>query len=216
MLKLPTFIISETWRFFICCIVAAPLFVSGVPSKAFSEEEKLSEEALKMGLIYNLFFYVDWPKKALVLSPEEKWILCVSGRTADIEELGRLEPNHELRGKPIEIKYNVSIEDTLGCHILFVREVGSPPLNSILDFANKKPVLIVGESIGFSNSGGGVELVVNRGNLNFKINKAAIQASGLELSSQLLKLALNASELIDESGFEYANAPTDRKALGLN
>lgn len=183
---------------------------------AFSAEEKLSEEALKMGLIYNLFFYVDWPNKSKVSLSEDKWVLCVSGRTSDIQSLGGLEPKHELRGKSIAIKYDVPLEHILDCHILFVREVGSPPLSSILNFANKKPVLIVGENMGFSNSGGGVELVVNRGNLNFKINKSAIESSGLELSSQLLKLALNASELIEESGFEYANAPIKRSALGLN
>jgi hypothetical protein len=89
-------------------------------------------------------------------------------------------------------------ESPLGrCHVLFVGSLEPARLEQILSRASAQPTLTIGDAEGFARRGGMINFTRRGSRLGFEINRGPVRRAGLNLSSQLLKLA----ELVpDESG----------------
>ena len=59
----------------------------------------------------------------------------------------------------------------------------------ILQHVQGRPILTVGDSEGFCEAGGVINLVRKERHVQFQINSDAARRAGLKISSQLLKLA---------------------------
>jgi hypothetical protein len=55
--------------------------------------------------------------------------------------------------------------------------------------ADRMPILTVSDAPGFVNRGGMIEFVLDSNRVRFEINLAAARAAGLNLSSELLRVA---------------------------
>ena len=75
-----------------------------------------------------------------------------------------------------------------GCHLLYIAASEAPRLVQILAAVSGKPVLTVGDSQGFAERGVLINLFEEAGYMRFDINMAAVHASPLKFSSQLLRL----------------------------
>lgn len=77
--------------------------------------------------------------------------------------------------------------DWRDCHVLFVgsAERVAPALTSLAH----RQVLTVGDSEGFAQAGGMIELKLRAGRVRFVVNHGAVKQAGLRVSSQLLKLS---------------------------
>jgi hypothetical protein len=84
-----------------------------------------------------------------------------------------------------------------GCHVLFVGETEAAHAEQVVAQVSARPILTVGDAEGFARRGGMINFTRRGSRLGFEINRSAVRRAGLDLSSQLLKLA----ELVpDESG----------------
>lgn len=72
--------------------------------------------------------------------------------------------------------------------VVFIGSNQQPHLQQWLDRTRGRPVLTVSDIPGFTDRGGMIELVRHRDRLGFRINRKAIEASGLYVSAQLLQL----------------------------
>ncbi len=85
-------------------------------------------------------------------------------------------------------------------HVLFVPESERKDVKRMLGSVCGRPLLTVGEQRGFAEDGGVINFVTDRNRIHFEINLRCAEAGGLNLSSQLLKLARRVWDPSQERG----------------
>jgi hypothetical protein len=94
------------------------------------------------------------------------------------------------KNKNIEIKEYKDISDLRFCHILFVPNNSTIPLETILSKYSGKPVLIVTERNGSGKKGAHMNFIMIDNKLKFEVNLKAINKAGIGISSFLLQHAI--------------------------
>ena len=79
------------------------------------------------------------------------------------------------------------------CHILFVSERGFRRWESLRSDLARRSILTVGESAGFAEAGGMIELYNDGHRIRLRVNLEAARSTNLRLSSKLLR----ASEIVE-------------------
>ena len=80
--------------------------------------------------------------------------------------------------------------DTLNvCHIVFIPATDNGQANKIVKDLSGSSTLTVGETEGFAELGGVINLTVEGNTVHFEVNQLAAQRAGLKISSKLLSLA---------------------------
>ena len=145
------------------------------------------EYLIKAAYLYNFTKFVEWPSEAFKdnLSPINLYIL---GTDPFGEALDSIK-NRKIHGRRLNIKHVNHIEETSGCHILFISASERDNLRSIFRVLKNSTILTVSEIENFSQRGGIINFILVENKIHFEINPDAAQQSGLKISSQLLKLA---------------------------
>ena len=81
-------------------------------------------------------------------------------------------------------------EDAANCRVLFMNASKDAQLGNILSALGTSAILTVSDMPGFTRGGGMIQFVIDGNRVRFEINLAAAKRAGLNLSSQLLKLAI--------------------------
>ncbi|HKQ62541.1 MAG TPA: YfiR family protein [Candidatus Polarisedimenticolaceae bacterium] len=149
--------------------------------------ESLSEYGIKAAYLYYFATFVEWPAApSTVGTPFVVGVLGEDPFGPVLEET--------LRGKavgdrPFVVRRLRRAKDARECAILFVSPAEGERLEAILEDLAGAPVLTVGDTARFVQRGGHVGLWMEGKKVRFEIGLAAVERSGLKVSSQLLKLA---------------------------
>lgn len=170
--------------FFYVCLVLA---LSSAKGRS-AEVQTAGEYQLKAAFLYNFAKFVDWPPKAFP-SPGTPISLCVLGADPFGADLERTIKNETVGGRPFVIRRFDTVQESGGCHILFISLSEKDRLGRVLAPLRNLPVLTVSEWSDFTQTGGIINFVVEDNKIRFQINLAAAEQAGLKISSQLLKLA---------------------------
>ncbi|MEX2525591.1 MAG: YfiR family protein [Gammaproteobacteria bacterium] len=144
------------------------------------------EYEVKAAFIYNFSRFIDWPEE-----PEAKKDLyfCVLGRDPFGEALENLE-GREVQGRTLTIRRLERIEERGDCAIIYISPSLSGDYVALLDILSRdRGVLSISDIDGFAENGGVIELYLENNKVRFAINIEAARRTGLEMSSQLLRLA---------------------------
>ena len=166
-------------------LCALALLGLALATSAFAQEVS-KEYRVKAGFLYNFSKFVQWPADRFA-DDTSPIIIAVLGSDPFGEELDKIVKGRAVEDRPIVIRRITSAADIPAAHIVFIG-AGSDPLlpPSLL---GSPGVLTVGESAGFSASGGVITFTVVNDRVRFEINQTAADQAGLKLSGQLLKLA---------------------------
>ena len=150
------------------------------------------EDKLKAVFIYNFTKYIQWPN----YDTSETFDIAVIGDSEIIIPLKEIEKKRTVDNKKIKIIHYQDINDINICHILFISSSEKKRLSDILQKVKDKNILTISGSEGFAEEGVTINFVIIEGKIKFEINNSAINQAGLQVSSQLLKLAI----LVEEEG----------------
>lgn len=166
-----------------CLTAAALLAAAGVAPAA---EADSYEQKAEFTVNFAKFSY--WPPGRF--PPKGgKFTLCqLQGNNRLARALGALE-GRTVQGYPIEFRRIENPAQASGCVLLYA--AGRAPQLRASD-----AVLTVGNGASFAQQGGMIGLLQDGQRLRFEVNLAALQRSGIVMSSQVLSLASN---LIDAS-----------------
>ena len=145
------------------------------------------EYRLKAAFLYNFAKFVEWPAEALS-DENSTFILGVLGEDDPGPALESIR-GKTVKGRTLTIKRFESLQDLADCHILFITSSERQDVERALESLEGSSVLTVGEMERFAEMGGIINFVVKKNRLRFEINLDAGRRAGLEISSQLLKLA---------------------------
>ena len=160
-------------------IIISFLFVAG---KCASQN---SEADLKAAYIYNFILYTDWDS-AGARNTITIGILGPSNIAAPLSDIAR---TMRIKNKRIIIKRFSQPEDLGSCNVLFISKNLPYSIPSIMERV-PKGVLTISEEFGSARQGTAFNFVIVNNKLKFEANLQTIIASGLRVSSKLLKLAI--------------------------
>lgn len=177
--------------FISACLLA--LLPAAAPSlRAAGGRGAAPEYSIKAAYLYNFLQFVTWPPAGD--SDKADLVIGVIGRDPFGSAFDEVK-NKKVRGlerKLVVREFGASAppEELKQCDILFVPASERERYADILGGLEKYPVLTVGESDGFLESGGMINLLVVGNNIRWEINKESVDRAGLRAASQLLGNAL--------------------------
>lgn len=141
------------------------------------------EYQVKAAYLYNFVKFVQWPAPARS-GPIN---ICLAGRNPFGTVLAETIRDEIVDSRPLTSR--VILEPEPDCHVLFMPD-GAPSI--YLRAAQDTPTLTVGETADFLQQGGIISFVNDGRNVRFAISSEAADRVQLQVSSRLLRLAINA------------------------
>jgi hypothetical protein len=143
--------------------------------------------SLRSAFLFNFAKFTEWPADAL--PPAAPLVICVLGDPAVAAALEQSARNQTLEGHRIVVWKGIGEGSVHSCHVLYVGGSVDRQVQGLLDTVRNAPVLTVGESALFAETGGSVQLFRENDRMRFAVNIDAVQRQKLHLSAQLLSLA---------------------------
>ena len=171
-------------RFFL--VIFIHLLANILPDPAFAQPEQAREYEIKATFVYHFTKYIRWPD----IDSAETFDIGILGKseiTAPLEEIARKRSAYDKR---IRILHFNSIRHVEDCRLLFIPSSEKENLQEILSAVENKSILTVGESEGFAREGVAINFIILEGKTKFELNSRVIDRAGLQVSSQLIKLAI--------------------------
>lgn len=172
-------------RFLIAVIGTLALITAGGISTG-AQAQSLEEHDAKAAFMLKLVNFVQWPTEA---SQHNDLVIGFIGADATSEALQRLASGKSVNGRGIVVRRLGQDGDLKACQVIFVGSSERKSTPSVLERLRGTSVLTVGESDGFGQHGGIVNLLLNDGRIRFEVNPHAAERAHLQISSRLLSLA---------------------------
>ena len=156
--------------------------------------ETVSDEDVKLALIYKISRFVTWP--AAPDRANAPFRLCLA--EPSIFELAQDRfAGRRIRDRDIEVHLLTEAKSGLSerCDVFYMARLKEDRVKEFLDVTSGEPMLTVSDAPDFAKDGGMIGLSTRGKKVTISINVAAYESSGLVVSSQLLELA----ELVDDS-----------------
>jgi hypothetical protein len=148
-----------------------------------------TEYQVKAAYLYNFGKFVQWPTRAAE-SEGDPFGICVLGEnpfgTAFEALAGQTINGHKV------VTWQISkAQDAEKCSVLFIGVSEKERISIILAALKKFPILTVSDMPHFVTQGGMIQFVMRNNKIRFEVNRTAAEGAGLNLSSELLKVAVN-------------------------
>jgi hypothetical protein len=166
--------------FGVMVLSVAAAFCSAPDLRAQSALQR--EYEIKAAYLYNFIKYVDWPSYGDTIT------IGVLGGNPFGSALAPLN-GKMVKGRRLVVRQLDSVRDAQRCQIIFVSSSEKPRLQEIFESLRSARVLTVGETQGFADGGGIINFIEENNKVRFEINAEAARRTGLNISSELLKLA---------------------------
>lgn len=154
-----------------------------LPSTA--EESIPREDQLKAAYLINFAQFVQWP-----VIEDATLTICVQGAAGVREALARAVARKKTVSNGVLAVRSLPADAAPdGCKMLFVAGADSVAVDRARTRLDM-PVLTVSDAGGFVHDGGMIELFNDNNRLRFRINAASAETAGLQISSDLLRLAV--------------------------
>jgi hypothetical protein len=164
------------------------LGLAAIASGARAEPGDSTDAAMKANYLTKFAPFVEWPARAFA-APDSPLRICVTGPDPFGPLLVDAAKGLQVQGHPVLIDHPDAATALMPCHILFVAQGADRPAADMLHAVAGHPVLTVTDrSRGVA--GGMIQFVVQDGRVRFIVDAATAEASGVQISSKLLELAV--------------------------
>ena len=145
------------------------------------------EYEIKAAYLYNFINYIDWPESAF---PAPGGVLTI-GIVGQNEYDAALETlnGKQVKGRTLALKQISDPKELDQCQIVFINSSEKARVPELLEKLKDARVLTVSEVDGFAQQGGIINFISEHNKVRFEINPDAARRLGLNISSELLKLA---------------------------
>jgi hypothetical protein len=168
-----------------CCILLLACMALLCPAQPAAELTPYDVEA---AYLYNFGKFVRWPDApAAATAP---FTICILGEDNFGTKLDSLIANETMQGRSIVAKRLSTIAAADACQILYLGDSEAPRLAKDIAALQQKPILTVSGMPDFIQHGGMIGFVLQNKRVRFAVNLPNAERNGLNLSSELLKVAV--------------------------
>lgn len=165
-------------------ILACTLLGPGVAGS----ESTHDEYDVKVAFIYNFAMLTRWPDSSFS-DPTAPLTLAILGPRDFAASAEGFFAGRRVGRHPVEVFRISDPSEVSRYHVLFVSAAERNRNQKILEHARGARVLTIGETEGFASRGGSINFYRDGKKIRFEVNREAVRAAGLQLSSRLLRLA---------------------------
>ena len=150
--------------------------------------QKADEYQVKGAFVFNFAKFVEWPPNSYRDRGSPLAICIVGDDPFSSVLLGQLR-TRTVGGHPVEVR-ELKSNDTLSvCQMVFVPVTEKNHVATIVRNLKGSSTLTVGETEGFAEQGGIINLMVEENKVRFEVTPLAAERAGLKISSKLLSIA---------------------------
>ncbi len=171
-------------------ITQSIILIAGFSTLLIAQIEASKEYELKAVFIYNFTKYIQWADS----DTSRTFEIAVIGDSNIINPLKIIAEKKIVNNRKIIITHFQNIDDLRSCHILFISALKLNQLDEILQKVEHENILTISDSKGFAQKGVAINFILVADKVKFEINSRAFERTGLQVSSQLQKLAIMVEE----------------------
>jgi hypothetical protein len=172
----------------VCGLLLLALFAALARPASLTAGNALQREyEIKAAYLYNFLNYIEWPENTFPAAGGTITIGIV-GEDPFGSALDALN-GKQVKGRTVALKHVTDMNDFGQCQILFISSSEKQRLPELLEKLKDSRVLTVSEIDGFAEHGGIINFISEHNKVRFEINLDAARRLGLNISSELLKLA---------------------------
>jgi len=146
--------------------------------------DETAEYTLKAAFLYNFALFTTWPERSV-----DNFNLCIYGKDPFNQDFDSLMKKKNINDRKVIIHRINTIDHLNQCQLVFISRSAIGNLTNVIDSLKDKPVLTVADSPGVSEQGVVLNMNVKDDKITFEANLTTAKKAGLNLSSQLLRLA---------------------------
>ncbi len=167
------------------CVMSLPLLQVRI---CHAGADAPSEYEVKAAFLYKFISFVEWPDESF---PEDETPIQIGilGDDPFGAILDRMVKDKSINHRRLRVKRSNDPSELTDCHIVFIAKSDADNIKTLAPNFHNRHVLTVGDSPGFAERGGIINLIEQDGKVRFEINPEAAKRAHLHISSQLLALA---------------------------
>ena len=173
---------KKVYQYLYTTLFAASVFLLSAQTPANREYQ------IKAVFIFNFTQFVEWPVNTFA-TPQSPLIIGVLGQDPFGSYLDETVANEKVNEHPMIIKRFRHVEDIKECHLLFIQSAETVKMPQIISSLKGRSILTISDASNFMKQGGMIRFFTIDNKIQFQINPEAAKASGLTISSKLLRLA---------------------------
>ena len=143
------------------------------------------EDALKSATVLSFLRYSTWPGATRT---GDSLTVGVLGRSSFARVLGGLLEGKSVNGRTVRLIELKPGSDLRSCDLVYFATDRKSEIEQGLQSAASSHALTIGEADRFLDYGGAVNLLLIDGHMGFEVNLEALENSGVDISSKLLRL----------------------------
>ena len=179
-----TYIAKTNFRRVVLELLCGVLAVLALVNQGGAQAQMEEHEA-KAAFVLKLLNFVEWPSGG----GQSSLTIGTIGADETNDALMKLASGKTVNGKTVAVKRLAPDADLKGIDVLYIGSSQAKNLASLLDRARGGNVLTIGESDGFDQHGGIVNLLITDGRIKLEVNPHAAEKAHVQISSRLLSLA---------------------------
>jgi hypothetical protein len=169
--------------------LVAWLFLAALGGRAADTAPIAGEYPLKAVFLANFAKFVEWPQSAFT-NAAAPFVVAVAGEDPFGSGLDTAFAGQTVGGHPVVLRRYPAGEAVSPCHLLFVSRSEKERQGALLAGLQGQPVLTVGESERFLESGGMINLTIAKDRVRFEVNTKPAERAGVKLGAKLLGVAV--------------------------
>ena len=148
-----------------------------------------NEYVVKAAFLHSFGRYIEWPEDTF-RNESDPFVIGIVGKDSFCGALDEVAAKKTIQDRQIIVRRFASLgQYKQPCHILFVsRSLPQDQQTALIQKTRGTAMLLVGETPGFAERGGGANFVVDEDQVRFEINVATARQSRLRMDAKLLNL----------------------------
>ena len=147
-----------------------------------------TEVEVQAVFLYNFSRFVEWPAQTFS-APGDPFVIGILGSDPFGARLDEAVRNEQINGHPLTVRRFRTVAEVNNCQILFVDRSEITRLGQILAALDHRSTLTVSQADGTAQRGVMIQFATENNRIRLRINVESARASGLTISSKLLRPA---------------------------
>jgi uncharacterized protein DUF4154 len=176
-------VLNKTLRALLCGALGLMALLPGARGA-----EAPTEYQVKAVFVYNFSRFVEWPPQAFS-APDEPFVIGILGSDPFGARLDEAVRGERIDQHPLLVRRFRNLGEIGDCRILYIDRSESAQLPQILAALDRRSTLTVSDLDGSSQRGVMIQFATENNRIRLRINVESARASGLTISSKLLRSA---------------------------
>jgi hypothetical protein len=147
-----------------------------------TSQAQVPDRTLKAAFLIRFADFVTWPAD----TPGRTFTVCLSQSHDFGTAVEAATKGSSVRGRAVVVRQLTSTDSVADCQVLYIDRADG----HLLPLTRRRPILTVGEDVGFCQRGGILNLRMVDDRIRFEVSLIHARGSGLIVDPQLLRLAI--------------------------